>query len=379
MPKLLYISLLYFVFAAFALSFPINSKTPKQDKQTFSRVKASRSDSDIDRVPSRRECFGMIGSSLLLGSFVPNSNAAVTDETDRFADNWWTGDTTKSPFVDERQKQSQTTPSDEIVVSVSKDDMKGGLGLELGEVEFRTNIRVFVKSVAPGSAAERLGIKKDWIIVGIDGQSAERTDASGVAVMVYRAAKSDAESISFRFRDPAIFKDRLNNLSASGGEVTTQVAPAGDTTQRNIDGSVKFGRRVTEQEDQRLTVSQLIAPKLCRRPAQTDDLLEISYIGKVVDSGVIFDGSAVKINGEGIPGRANDISIFFVLGKQPFGQFPPGWDVGLEGMCVGERRRLIVPPALAYGSIGLPRRGIPPDATLQYDVTLVSLNGLATP
>jgi hypothetical protein len=61
------------------------------------------------------------------------------------------------------------------------------------------------------------------------------------------------------------------------------------------------------------------------------------------------------------------------------GQFPPGWDIGLVGMCVGERRRLTVPPVLAYGSAGLPRRGIPPDATLQYDVTLVSLNGLATP
>lgn len=66
-------------------------------------------------------------------------------------------------------------------------------------------------------------------------------------------------------------------------------------------------------------------------------------------------------------------------GKQPFGQFPPGWDAGLEGICVGERRRLIVPPVLAYGSAGLPRRGIPPNSTLQYDVTLVSINGLATP
>jgi FKBP-type peptidyl-prolyl cis-trans isomerase len=43
----------------------------------------------------------------------------------------------------------------------------------------------------------------------------------------------------------------------------------------------------------------------------------------------------------------------------------------------GERRRVIIPPVLAYGSTGLPRRGIPPDATLQYDITLVSLNGLA--
>jgi FK506-binding protein 2 len=313
----------------------------------------------------------------------PNANAAVTDETDNFGDNWWTGDLTKSsPFVDEpRRPQSQATPSDEIAITVSKDDLqrKEGLGLELGEVEFRTNIRVYVKSVAPGSIAERLGITKDWIVVGVNGKSAERTDASGVAIMVYRAARSDGDSVEFRFRNPAIFQNRLADLEASGGEVTTQVAPGGDTTQRNIDGSVKTGRSVTEAEDQRLTVSQLIPPKMCRRKAQMDDLMEISYIGRVLDTGAIFDGSAVMINGEGIPGRGNDVSIYFVQGKQPFGQFPPGWDVGLEGICVGERRRLTVPPALAYGSKGLPRRGIPPNATLQYDVTLVSLNGLATP
>lgn len=45
----------------------------------------------------------------------------------------------------------------------------------------------------------------------------------------------------------------------------------------------------------------------------------------------------------------------------------------------GERRRLIIPPALGYGAAGVPRRGIPPSATLQYDISLVSINGLATP
>jgi FK506-binding protein 2 len=118
---------------------------------------------------------------------------------------------------------------------------------------------------------------------------------------------------------------------------------------------------------------------MCNRGATTDDLLEISYLGTVVETGAVFDGSAIRINGEAIPGRGNDVSLFFVLGKQPFGQFPPGWDVGLDGICIGERRRLIVPPVLAYGSTGLPRRGIPPNATLQYDITLVSINGIAMP
>jgi FK506-binding protein 2 len=342
----------------------------------------------VDISPIRRQALlSFLGGLATATTRATNVNADVTDETDNYGENWWTGDLSKgSPFVDQPRRpprQAQSAPTDEIPISVSKDDLKrqGGLGLELAEIEFRSNIRVYVKSVSPGSVAERLGIKKDWIVVSVNGQSAERTDASGVAILVYRAAKSEnGEPIEFRFRDAAIFQNQLRNLSAEGGgEVTTQVAPGGDTTQRNVDGSVRRGRSETEQADQRVTVSQLIPPKLCRRGADTDDLLEISYIGRVLETGAIFDGSAVAINGNGIPGRGNDVSVFFVLGKQPFGQFPPGWDVGLAGMCVGERRRLILPPALAYGSAGLPRRGIPPNAALQYDVTLVSINGLAMP
>jgi FKBP-type peptidyl-prolyl cis-trans isomerase len=272
-----------------------------------------------------------------------------------------------------------------VTITINKQELSsvGSLGLELADIEFRTNIRVYVKSVAPGSYADKLGIQKDWVVVAINGKSMERTNAKGVAQYLKQAANTSSNTVQFIFRDPSIFRSKLENLSnpdGSGGSVTTQVAPAGDTTQRNPDGSVKAGKSVTAaKEDQRITVEQLIPPKQCKRGAATDDLLEISYIGKVMETGAIFDGSAILIDGKGIPGRGNDISIFFVLGKQPFGQFPPGWDVGLVGMCVGERRRLIVPPALGYGSTGVPRRNIPPDATLQYDVTLVSLNGLSTP
>lgn len=359
-------------------------------------------------VMNRRQAFARASStaavvaSLTLGGAAflgrpQRVDALVTDETDNFADNWWSSSPSLSSPSGSKSTSSSTLPpppSDEIVITVSAEDLQGnkqGLGLELSDVEFRTNRRVFVKSILPGSLAEKLGIRKDWIVVSVNGQSAERTDAEGVAIMVYRAAtattaatkggKEKDVAVELRFRDPTIFQKQLRNLSTADDEavVTTQVAPAGDTTQRRLDGSVKLGRSVTEQTDQRLSVSQLVPPKLCNRGAQSDDLLEISYVGKVVETDQIFDGSAIKINGEGIPGRADDVSIFFVLGKQPFGQFPPGWDVGLQGQCVGERRRIIVPPALAYGSTGLPRRNIPPDATLQYDVTVVSLNGLATP
>lgn len=325
-----------------------------------------------------------VTSALLLSWINPNpAHAVITDETDNFADNFWSSSAPQPKRGGTATSAAAADPSDEVTVRISKTDLKekGGLGLELADIEFKTNIRVFVKSVRTGSYGDNLGIAKDWIVVAVNGKSVERTNASGVAQYVAQASRGDGGFFEMTFRDPSVFRQKLQNLQDSGGgAVTTRVAPAGDTTQRRADGSVQPGRSVTTAvQDQKITVEQLIAPQLCRRGAATDDLLEISYTGRVLETGQIFDGSSVLIDGSGIPGRGNDISIFFVLGKQPFGQFPPGWDVGLQGMCVGERRRVLVPPALAYGSAGLPRRNIPPDAVLQYDVTLVSLNGLSTP
>ncbi|KAL7489910.1 hypothetical protein ACHAW6_015661 [Cyclotella cf. meneghiniana] len=407
-----------FLFSAFLLGclttvtpFNFNIGGTSRFRSILRYVRSEESSSSLQIMPgdnmcghttSRRQVMHQLIASTALPFVELPAEAIVTDETATFA----------SPSLDDAYKQQSldnfaapnaptkamapSLPSDEVSFTITKSDlqkMQGGLGLELGEVSFRTNFRVIVKSVAPNSLAERLGIQPSWVVVSVNGADAERTNAAGVAIYFSRAVKSVLDSpdsanagLTLTFRDPARFRTELqnfpgNNLSGSGElpTVSTKVAPAGDTTQRFEDGSLRPGATVTEQSDQVITITQLIPPKLCQRRATTDDLLEISYIGKVVETGAIFDGSAVKINGEVIPGRGNDVSVFFVLGKQPFGQFPPGWDVGLQGMCVGERRRLVIPPVLAYGATGVPRRGIPPNATLQYDITLVSLNGLAIP
>jgi FKBP-type peptidyl-prolyl cis-trans isomerase len=49
-----------------------------------------------------------------------------------------------------------------------------------------------------------------------------------------------------------------------------------------------------------------------------------------------------------------------------------GWDQGVPGMRVGGRRRLVVPPDMAYGNQS-PGPGIPANATLVFDITLNSV------
>jgi FKBP-type peptidyl-prolyl cis-trans isomerase len=59
----------------------------------------------------------------------------------------------------------------------------------------------------------------------------------------------------------------------------------------------------------------------------------------------------------------------FTLGA---GQVISGWDEGVKGMKVGGRRKLVLPPQLAYGDGGAPP-AIPPGATLVFDVELLGI------
>ncbi|CDP03934.1 unnamed protein product [Coffea canephora] len=118
--------------------------------------------------------------------------------------------------------------------------------------------------------------------------------------------------------------------------------------------SAKKSGDVTE-----LQIGVKYKPESCEIQAHKGDKVRVHYRGKLTD-GTVFDSSFER----GDP-------IEFELGS---GQVIKGWDQGLLGMCVGEKRKLKIPAKLGYGDQGSPP-SIPGGATLIFDTELVTVNG----
>ena len=82
----------------------------------------------------------------------------------------------------------------------------------------------------------------------------------------------------------------------------------------------------------------------------------------------IYDPAQAELKGRLVESSAGGAPFSFTLGA---GQVIAGWDQGFAGMRVGGRRRLVIPPALAYGSRG--QGSIPPNTSLVFDVELVAV------
>jgi FKBP-type peptidyl-prolyl cis-trans isomerase len=94
------------------------------------------------------------------------------------------------------------------------------------------------------------------------------------------------------------------------------------------------------------------------RPGQS---VIVHYTGTLSD-GKVFDTSHNTDPEKDVP-RTLEIAPEKIIA---------GWEEGVPGMRVGERRKLIIPPALGYGELGNPP-AIPGNATLTFEIELIGI------
>lgn len=92
------------------------------------------------------------------------------------------------------------------------------------------------------------------------------------------------------------------------------------------------------------------------KTAQVGDQAVVHYVGTLAN-GTKFDSS-----------RDRGEPFAFIVGA---GQVIKGWDEGLVGMKIGEKKTLVIPPEKAYGAKG--QGPIPPNSTLTFEIEVVDI------
>ena len=121
--------------------------------------------------------------------------------------------------------------------------------------------------------------------------------------------------------------------------------------------------QVVEESEEEEVVQEDLAIEILEEgtgeEAQNGDSLKVHYTGTLED-GTKFDSSLDS----GDP-------FVFTLGA---GQVIQGWDLGLLGAKVGDKRKLTIPADLGYGETGAAGGKIPPRATLIFEIEVLEIN-----
>ncbi|XP_070587946.1 peptidyl-prolyl cis-trans isomerase FKBP7 isoform X1 [Erythrolamprus reginae] len=122
-----------------------------------------------------------------------------------------------------------------------------------------------------------------------------------------------------------------------------------------------YGQKAEGPPAENVQIEILHVPEICEPKSKKGDLLNAHYDGFVGSNKTKFYCSRTQNDGH---------PKWFVLGV---GQVIKGLDIAMMNMCPGEKRKVIIPPSLAYGEQGYEAAKIPPNATLIFEIELYAV------
>jgi peptidylprolyl isomerase len=209
-------------------------------------------------------------------------------------------------------------------------------------------------------------------------------------------ANSGANTNGSQFFITHVPTDWLNHKHTIFGEVVTGQEVVDTVAQGDTIKSIKIIRQGADAE--KFTATQKDFDNLIVAQKKLNEEKDAKKMAKIVegctkhDSGVYFK---ILKEGKGNPtGKGKKVSVeykgylpegnifdatkeFHPQGHEPLnfttdgGEMIPGFDIMVQEMKLGETRKMVIPPELAYGPYGIPQAGIPGNAYICFDVTLI--------
>ncbi|RDX95849.1 Peptidyl-prolyl cis-trans isomerase FKBP53 [Mucuna pruriens] len=158
-------------------------------------------------------------------------------------------------------------------------------------------------------------------------------------------------------------KKKKKTNDSEGVAAADQIATT--VEKQNLSSSEKKGKKQTETKPSQvrtfsngLVIEEVYMGKPDGKKAAPGKKVSVKYIGKLKKDGKIFDSNV------------GSAPFKFRLGV---GQVIKGWEIGINGMRIGDKRKITIPPSMGYSDkrVG----SIPPNSWLVFDVELINVDG----
>jgi len=138
-------------------------------------------------------------------------------------------------------------------------------------------------------------------------------------------------------------------------------------------GGIEYNKRLDKEADNNTETDQTVMQEEIQKKIDSLNIEDVV----VGDGEEAVPGKRVTVNYRGTLENGTEFDSSYSR-NQPF-QFTlgireviEGWDLGVQGMKVGGKRNLTIPPELGYGAGGVPGT-IPANATLKFEVELLGV------